>query len=328
MGPSRRFLKPSPGGWPWWTSSPMRTCPVERHAETLGRTSASCWQTAIRRLHQPSTSPISNRWARSVSPDQPGVHTGRSRCPDASVRDRRRITAKKDGQKNQNLHPLPLPSRASALPAPAWPRASSFSRGPGGCGHCRAISAFANLAALRAKLAPASGSMTQFPIRSRPFRPPPAASVGRWNASVIVVGLEGAPADEMAHPFTAAPSRPGSPMPGSKRCTSRRIDNPRPAADGAGLEKDRRLLGELGGTLRVVQGRRPCFRADPGRPQGPGACQLVIGSRRRSHWSRLLDPGPRWADQVLRAAGGPWPVQVVNVGRPDKTSEEWRRPKK
>jgi K+-sensing histidine kinase KdpD len=52
------------------------------------------------------------------------------------------------------------------------------------------------------------------------------------------------------------------------------------------------------------------------------ACQLVIGSRRRSHWSRLLT-GSTVADQVLRAAGD-LPVQVVNVGRPDKTSHEWR----
>jgi hypothetical protein len=29
------------------------------------------------------------------------------------------------------------------------------------------------------------------------------------------------------------------------------------------------------------------------------------------------------ADQVLRAAGD-LPVQVVNVGQPDKTSDEWR----
>jgi len=49
----------------------------------------------------------------------------------------------------------------------------------------------------------------------------------------------------------------------------------------------------------------------------------VIGSRRRSRWSRLLN-GSAVADQVLRAADN-LPVQVVNVGRPDKTSDEWRR---
>ena len=41
--------------------------------------------------------------------------------------------------------------------------------------------------------------------------------------------------------------------------------------------------------------------------------------RPRSSWSATV------ADQVLRAAGD-LPVQVVNVGRPDKTSHEWRRP--
>jgi K+-sensing histidine kinase KdpD len=53
------------------------------------------------------------------------------------------------------------------------------------------------------------------------------------------------------------------------------------------------------------------------------ACQLVIGSRRRSHWSRLLN-GSTVADQLLRAAGD-LPLQVVNVGRLKKTSDEWRK---
>jgi len=51
----------------------------------------------------------------------------------------------------------------------------------------------------------------------------------------------------------------------------------------------------------------------------------VIGSHRRSRWSRLLN-GSTVADQVLRAAGD-LPVQVVNVGRPDKTSDEWHSPR-
>jgi len=44
-----------------------------------------------------------------------------------------------------------------------------------------------------------------------------------------------------------------------------------------------------------------------------GACQLVIGSPRRSRWSRLLN-GSTVADRVLTVAGD-LPVQVVNVGR-------------
>jgi two-component system sensor histidine kinase KdpD len=88
----------------------------------------------------------------------------------------------------------------------------------------------------------------------------------------------------------------------------------------ARLEEDRRLLGELHGSLVEV-------RADDiasGLIQAArraGACQLVIGSRRRSRWSRLLN-GSAVADQVLSAAGD-LPVQVVNVGQPDKTSAEW-----
>ena len=85
------------------------------------------------------------------------------------------------------------------------------------------------------------------------------------------------------------------------------------------LEQDRRLLGELGGTLRQIRADDPAsglIRA----AHKAGACQLVIGSRRRSRWSRLLN-GSTVADQVLRAADD-LPVQVVNVGHSDKTSDE------
>jgi K+-sensing histidine kinase KdpD len=51
----------------------------------------------------------------------------------------------------------------------------------------------------------------------------------------------------------------------------------------------------------------------------------VIGSRRRSRWSRLLNASTV-ADHVLREAGD-LPVQIVNVGRPDKTSAEWHQPR-
>jgi K+-sensing histidine kinase KdpD len=69
----------------------------------------------------------------------------------------------------------------------------------------------------------------------------------------------------------------------------------------ARLEQDRRLLGEVGGTLRQIRADDPAsglIRA----ARKAGACQLVIGSRRRSRWSRLLN-GSTVADQVLRAAG-------------------------
>ena len=140
------------------------------------------------------------------------------------------------------------------------------------------------------------------------------------KASVIVVGLEGSPADEWLIRYAAHLA--GLSDARLKGVHVRAIDNlDRPPK--ARLEADRRLLGELGGTLHEVRASdvasgliRAARRA--------GACQLVIGSRRRSHWSRLVN-GSTVADQVLGAAGD-LPVQVVNVGRPDKTSDEWRRP--
>jgi two-component system sensor histidine kinase KdpD len=91
----------------------------------------------------------------------------------------------------------------------------------------------------------------------------------------------------------------------------------------ARLEQDRRLLGELGGTLREVRAGDPASGLIQAARKA-GACQLLIGSHRRSRWSRLLN-GSTVADQVLRAAGD-LPVQVVNVGRPDTASGERHRP--
>ena len=145
---------------------------------------------------------------------------------------------------------------------------------------------------------------------------------GPVQASVIVVGLEGSPADEWLIRYAAHLAGLSDARVQAVHVTA--IDNldqpPR-----ARLEEDRRLLGELGGTLRVVRAGDPASGLLRAARQA-GACQLVIGSRRRSHWSRLLN-GSTVADQVLRAAGD-LPVQVVNVGRPEKTSAEWRRPRR
>jgi two-component system sensor histidine kinase KdpD len=139
------------------------------------------------------------------------------------------------------------------------------------------------------------------------------------QASVIVVGLDGSPADEWLIRYAARLA--GLSDARLQAVYVRAIDLlDQPPAER--LEQDRRLLGELGGTLLEVRAGDPAsglIRA----AREAGACQLVIGSRRRSHWSRLLN-GSTVADQVLRAAGD-LPVQVVNVGRPDKTSREWRR---
>jgi two-component system sensor histidine kinase KdpD len=140
------------------------------------------------------------------------------------------------------------------------------------------------------------------------------------NASVIVVGLEGSPADEWliryaAHLAGLSDAR----LQGVYVRALDNLDQPPETR----LKKDRQLLGELGGTLREVRADDPAsglIRA----VRKAGACQLVIGSRRRSRWSRLLT-GSTLADQVRRAAGH-LPVQVVNVGRPDQDSDEWRPP--
>jgi len=139
------------------------------------------------------------------------------------------------------------------------------------------------------------------------------------QASVIMVGLEGSPADEWLIRYAARLAELSDAS--LQAVYVRAIDNlDEPPAQR--LEKDRRLLGELGGTLREVRAGDPASGLIQAARQA-GACQLVIGSRRRSHWSRLLN-GSSVADQVLQAAGD-LPVQVVNVGRPDKASREWRR---
>ena len=144
---------------------------------------------------------------------------------------------------------------------------------------------------------------------------------GPVNASVIVVGLKGSPADEWliryaAHLAGLSDAR----LQGVHVRAIDNLDQPPKAR----LDRDRRLLGELGGTLRQVRADDPAsglIRA----ARKAGACQLVIGSRRRSRWSRLLN-GSTVADQVLRAAGD-LPVQVVNVGQSGKTSDQWHRPR-
>jgi two-component system, OmpR family, sensor histidine kinase KdpD len=138
------------------------------------------------------------------------------------------------------------------------------------------------------------------------------------QASVIVVGLPASPADEWLIRYAARLA--GLSDARVQGVHVRDIDNlGRPPT--ARLEEDRRLLGEVHGTLVEVRAgdiAAGLLRA----ARQAGACQLVIGAPRRSRWSRLLS-GSTVADQVLRAAGD-LPVQVVNVGRPEKTSDEWR----
>ncbi len=136
--------------------------------------------------------------------------------------------------------------------------------------------------------------------------------------SVIAVGLEGSPADEWLIRYAAQLA--GLSDARLQGVHVRDIDNlGRPP--NARLEQDRRQLSEVHGTLVEVRAGDIASGLIQA-ARRVGACQLVIGSRRRSRWSRLLT-GSTVADQVLRVAGD-LPVQVVNVGRPDKTSDEWR----
>jgi two-component system sensor histidine kinase KdpD len=141
---------------------------------------------------------------------------------------------------------------------------------------------------------------------------------GPVQASVIVVGLAGSPADEWLIRYaTHLAGLSGARIQGVHVRAIDNLDQPPEAR----LDQDRRLLGEQHGKLREVRASNPAsglLRA----ARAAGACQLVIGTRRRSRWSRLLN-GSSVADQVLRDAGD-LPVQVVNVGRPDQGSNEWR----
>src|SRR3984957_4530283 len=133
---------------------------------------------------------------------------------------------------------------------------------------------------------------------------------GPVQASVIVVGLAGSAADEWLIRYAAQLA--GLSDARLRGVHVRDIDNLGPPPPKARLEQDRRLLSELDGTLAEVRAddvASGLIRA----ARRAGACELVIGSRRRSRWSRLLN-GSTIADQVLRAAGD-LPVQVVNVGR-------------
>jgi two-component system, OmpR family, sensor histidine kinase KdpD len=174
---------------------------------------------------------------------------------------------------------------------------------------------FANLAALR--------ELTQL-WRDEAVPDPVTAFLATHDvsepvqASVIVVGLEGSPADEWLIRYSAHLA--GLSDARLHGVHVRDIDNlGRPSQ--ARLEQDRRLLSELHGTLAEVRATDIASGLIRAARQA-GACQLVIGSRRRSHWPRLLS-GSTVTDQVLRTAGD-LPVQVVNVGRPGKTSDEWR----
>jgi two-component system, OmpR family, sensor histidine kinase KdpD len=168
---------------------------------------------------------------------------------------------------------------------------------------------FANLAAL--------SELAQFWLDDSVPDPAAAFAVAHGigesaRASVIVVGLAGSPADEWLIRYAAHLAELCAA--GLQGVHVRSMDNldETPASQ---LEHDRKLLGELGGTLVEVRAWDIASGLIQAARQ-PVAAQLVIGAHRRSRWPRLLNPATV-ADAVLRDAGD-LPVQVVNVGRPDK----------
>lgn len=132
------------------------------------------------------------------------------------------------------------------------------------------------------------------------------------ETDVFVVGLEGVPADEWLIRYAARlAGLSGARLHGIHVRPMDLMDRPLRAQ----LKEDRRLLKELHGTFTEVRdddAASGLVRA----ARKAGAAQLVIGSRRRSRWPRLLS-GSSVANRVLKAAGD-LPVQLVNVGRPDK----------
>jgi len=173
---------------------------------------------------------------------------------------------------------------------------------------------FANLAALR--------ELTQLWLDDRVPDPVTAFLATRGVTepvlpSVIVVGLAGSPADEWLIRYAGCLA--GLSDASLRGVHVRDIDN-LGRAPAARLEQDRRLLSEVHGTLAEVRAGDTASGLIRAARQA-GACQLVIGSSRRSRWSRLLT-GSTVVDQVLRAAGD-LPVQVVNVGRQSQAQVGW-----
>jgi two-component system sensor histidine kinase KdpD len=137
------------------------------------------------------------------------------------------------------------------------------------------------------------------------------------NCTVVVVGLEGSPADEW---LIAYAGRLAELSDATLQGVHVRADDNFGRAPSERLEEDRRLLAELNGSLvelkasdtasGLIRAARQC-----------GAAQVVIGSRRRSRLARRFKGST--LEEMVRAAGD-LSVQVVNVGRSGETVNEWR----
>jgi two-component system, OmpR family, sensor histidine kinase KdpD len=137
--------------------------------------------------------------------------------------------------------------------------------------------------------------------------------------AVIVIGLSGSPADEWLIRYGARLGElSGARLHGVHVQPLDNMDLP----GREHLTADRHLLKELDGDFTEIKAPDPASGLIRAVHQA-GAAQLVIGSGRRSRWSRLLT-GSTVADQVLRIAGDVQ-VQLVNVGRPDSTVSRGHR---
>jgi two-component system sensor histidine kinase KdpD len=135
------------------------------------------------------------------------------------------------------------------------------------------------------------------------------------DASVVVVGLDASADDEWLARYAASLAELSG---GTLVAVHVRGEDSRSRRQIAQLEYDRGLLRTLHADFQEV--RAPDIAAglvDAARDAK--ATQLVVGSRGRSRWSRLLRGST--VGQVLRLAEN-LPIQVVNVGRSEKGTSD------
>jgi two-component system sensor histidine kinase KdpD len=129
---------------------------------------------------------------------------------------------------------------------------------------------------------------------------------------VVVVGLDASADDEWLTRYAAELAEVSS---AKLIGVHVRGENSQSRKQAAQLEADNKLLEQLGATFREIRAHDVAVGLI-GEAQNAGATQLVVGSRGRSRWSRLLRGST--VGEVIGLAGD-LPVQVVNVGRSDKS---------
>lgn len=132
------------------------------------------------------------------------------------------------------------------------------------------------------------------------------------DASVVVVGLDASADDEWLARYAANLAELSA---GELIAVHVRGEDSLSRRQTAQLENDRGLLRELHGTLKQVRAVDIATGLIDAARHAK-ATQLVVGSRGRSRWSRLIRGST--VSQVLRLAES-LPIQVVNVGRSEKS---------